>query len=51
MINDPSQIEQAMQLIMNNREVVTKHILTKPKIKKTNSDKKELPLDLPSGHS
>lgn len=45
-ISDNSQIEQAMQLIMNNREVVKKHILTKPKIKKTNSDKKELPIDL-----
>jgi len=30
-INDPSQIEQAMQLIMNNRETTTVHVLTKPK--------------------
>jgi len=50
-INDTSQIEQAMQLIMNNREIVKTHILTKPKIKKTNSDKKELPLDLPIDNS
>ena len=34
-ISDDSQIEQAMQLIMNNREVFTKHVLTKPKMKKT----------------
>ena len=32
-ISDDSQIEQAMQLIMNNREIITTHILTKPKIK------------------
>lgn len=32
-LNDESQIEQALQLIMNNREVVVKHVLTKPKIK------------------
>ena len=43
-ITDNTQIEQAMQLIMNNREVVTKHILTKPKIK-DKKDKKELPID------
>ena len=42
-ITDNTQIEQAMQLIMNNREVVTKHILTKPKVKDKN--KKELPID------
>ena len=38
-IPDESQIEQAMQLIMNNRETTTVHILTKPKPKKgsTNS--------------
>ena len=34
-ISDDSQIEVAMQLIMNNREIVTKHVLTKPKMKKT----------------
>ena len=35
---DDSQIEQAMQLIMNNRETTTTHTLTKPKSKlKTNS--------------
>jgi len=32
-LNDESQIEQALQLIMNNREVVVKHVLTKPKVK------------------
>ena len=32
-LNDETQIEQALQLIMNNREVVVKHVLTKPKIK------------------
>ena len=32
-LNDESQIEQALQLIMNNRETVIKHVLTKPKIK------------------
>jgi len=32
-LNDESQIEQALQLIMNNRETVVKHVLTKPKIK------------------
>ena len=32
-LNDDSQIEQALQLIMNNREVVIKHVLTKPKPK------------------
>jgi len=32
-LNDESQIEQALQLIMNNREVVVKHVLTKPKLK------------------
>jgi hypothetical protein len=37
-ISDDSQIEQAMQLIMNNRETTTVHILTKPKKSKlTNS--------------
>ena len=30
-ISDDSQIEQAMQLIMNNRETKTVHVLTKPK--------------------
>ena len=42
-ISDNSQIEQAMQLIMNNREIIKTHILTKPKIKTNN--KKELPID------
>tara|TARA_Y100001970_G_C14031652_1_gene748941 strand:- start:20 stop:397 length:378 start_codon:yes stop_codon:yes gene_type:complete len=32
-LNDETQIEQALQLIMNNREVVVKHVLTKPKMK------------------
>ena len=32
-LNDESQIEQALQLIMNNREIVVKHVLTKPKLK------------------
>jgi len=37
-ISDDSQIEQAMQLIMNNRETTTIHVLTKPKrTKQTNS--------------
>jgi len=37
-ISDDSQIEQAMQLIMNNRETTTVHVLTKPKKSKlTNS--------------
>ena len=44
-INDDSQIEQAMQLIMNNREIVKTHILTKPKPKQKNKNKKELPID------
>jgi len=30
-ISDDSQIEQAMQLIMNNRETKIVHVLTKPK--------------------
>jgi len=30
-ISDDTQIEQAMQLIMNNRETTTVHVLTKPK--------------------
>ena len=42
-ISDDSQIEQAMQLIMNNREIIKTHVLTKPKMKK--KDKKELPID------
>jgi len=41
-ISDDSQIEQAMQLIMNNRETIKTYILTKPKVKK---NKKELPID------
>lgn len=41
-INDDSQIEQAMQLIMNNREVKTTYILTKPK--KNIVKKNELPI-------
>ena len=45
-ISDDSQIEQAMQLIMNNREIIKTHILTKPKIKINN--KKELPIDTSS---
>ena len=45
-ISDNSQIEQAMQLIMNNREIIKTHILTKPKIKKNN--KKEIPIDTSS---
>ena len=37
-ISDDSQIEQAMQLIMNNRETNVVHVLTKPKKSKpTNS--------------
>ena len=34
-ISDDNQIEQAMDLIMNNREVKKTHVLTKPKMKKT----------------
>ena len=34
---DSSQIEQAMQLIMNNRLVIKSHILTKPKTKDKNT--------------
>ena len=41
-INDDSQIEQAMQLIMNNREVKTTYTLTKPK--KNIVKKNELPI-------
>ena len=41
-ISDNSQIEQAMQLIMNNREIIKTHVLTKPKIKK--NQKNELPI-------
>ena len=32
-LNDETQIEQALQLIMNNREIIVKHVLTKPKAK------------------
>jgi len=32
-LNDETQIEQALQLIMNNREIIVKHVLTKPKLK------------------
>ena len=42
-INDDSQVEQAMQLIMHNREIIKTYVLTKTKIKKIN--KKELPID------
>ena len=45
-ISDNSQIEQAMQLIMNNREIVKTHVLTKPKQK--NKKKTELPIDTSS---
>ena len=41
-ITDDSQIEQAMQLIMNNREIIKTQVLTKPKIKK--NQKNELPI-------
>tara|TARA_B100000963_G_C22424823_1_gene579380 strand:- start:139 stop:552 length:414 start_codon:yes stop_codon:yes gene_type:complete len=41
-INDDSQIEQAMQLIMNNREIKTTYTLTKPK--KNPIKKNELPI-------
>ena len=41
-ISDNSQVEQAMQLIMNNREIIKTHVLTKPKIKK--NQKNELPI-------
>ena len=41
-INDNSQIEQAMQLIKNNREIKTTNILTKPK--KNIVKKNELPI-------
>lgn len=41
-INDDSQIEQAMQLIMNNREIKTTYTLTKPK--QTPIKKNELPI-------
>ena len=34
-ISDNNQVEQAMDLIMNNREKKTVHILTKPKSKPT----------------
>ena len=47
-ITDNSQIEQAMQLIMNNRETIKTHILTKPKQKK--NQKKELPIDITSSN-
>tara|TARA_Y100000590_G_C15477494_1_gene922659 strand:- start:65 stop:484 length:420 start_codon:yes stop_codon:yes gene_type:complete len=42
-ISDDSQIEQAMQLIMNNRENIKSFILTKPKVK--NNNKQVLPID------
>ena len=45
-ISDNSQIEQAMQLIMNNREIIKTHVLTKPKIKK--NQKNELPINITS---
>ena len=43
-MTDNSQIEQAMQLIMNNREIVKTYVLTKPKIKQGDT-KKSLPID------
>ncbi len=46
-ITDNSQIEQAMQLIMNNREIVKTFVLTKPKIKK-GEKKNSLPIDATS---
>ena len=36
-ITDDNQINQAMDFIMNNREVKVTHILTKPKSKNTNT--------------
>ena len=36
-ISDNNQINQAMEFIMNNREIKTTHILTKPKSKSTNT--------------
>lgn len=36
-ITDDNQIDQAMDFIMNNREVKVTHILTKPKSKNTNT--------------
>lgn len=36
-ISDDNQINQAMEFIMNNREVKITHILTKPKSKPTNT--------------
>lgn len=39
-LNDETQIEQALQLIMNNREIVVKHVLTKPKLKGQSIDTK-----------
>ena len=36
-ITDNNQIDQAMDFIMNNREVKVTHILTKPKSKNTNT--------------
>tara|TARA_B100000123_G_scaffold272421_1_gene255048 strand:- start:739 stop:1146 length:408 start_codon:yes stop_codon:yes gene_type:complete len=32
-ISDNNQVEKAMELIMNNREIKTYHVLTKPKMK------------------
>ena len=46
-ITDDSQIEQAMQLIMNNRENVKTYILTKPK-KKVKEKETVLPIDVSS---
>lgn len=36
-ISDDNQINQAMDFIMNNREIKTTHILTKPKSTKNNN--------------
>tara|TARA_B100000214_G_C23673718_1_gene493191 strand:+ start:264 stop:644 length:381 start_codon:yes stop_codon:yes gene_type:complete len=33
-VEDIQQLDKAMDLIMNNREIVTKHKLLKPKVKK-----------------
>ena len=46
-ITDDSQIEQAMQLIMNNRESIKTYILTKPK-KKVKEKETVLPIDVSS---
>tara|TARA_B100000683_G_C12086567_1_gene389177 strand:- start:27 stop:443 length:417 start_codon:yes stop_codon:yes gene_type:complete len=46
--NDDSQIDKAMEFIMNNRETTTKYVLSKTKPKQNKG--KELPIDTTSSN-